>query len=101
MDLETQRIQSMLNEGIGWRGKETEVLTTRDGIAGDTLPSEPTAHSAREVMETGFASTIGIGFVVRDHNPLNGANLMIVNKHDQWCRERDKLHTLMIRAGSR
>ena len=61
--------------------EETEVLTTRDGVAGDTLPSEPTAHSAREVMETGLAGAIGVGFMVWDHDSFNRTNLAIVNEH--------------------
>ena len=61
--------------------EETEVLTTRNGVAGDTLPSEPTAHGAREVVETSLASTVGVGFMAWDHDSFNRTNLMIVNEH--------------------
>ena len=64
-------------------GEDTEVLTTRDGIASDTFPSEPAAHGAREVMETGLAGAVGVGFMVWDRDSFNRTNLTIVNEHDQ------------------
>jgi hypothetical protein len=79
-----------------------KTLTTRDGVASDALPSEPTAHSAREVVETGLAGAVGVSFVVRDHDPFNRTNLAMVNEHNQWPREHgEDPPTLMIRAGSR
>jgi hypothetical protein len=65
-----------------------KTLTTRDGVASDALPSEPTAHSAREVVETGLAGAVGVSFVVRDHDPFNRTNLAMVNEHNQWPREQ-------------
>lgn len=76
----TQRIQSRMGSKEAGRN---QTLTTRDGVAGDALPSEPTAHSAREVVETGLAGAVGVSFVVRDHDPFNRTNLAIVNEHDQ------------------
>jgi hypothetical protein len=32
-------------------------------------------------MEAGFAGAVGVGFVVRDHDSFNRANLTIVNEH--------------------
>lgn len=72
-----------------------EVLTARDGVAGDTLPSEPTAHSARKVVQTGLASAVGVGFVVWDHDSFNRTNLTIVNEHstvDGLEREKKRPH---------
>jgi len=88
--------------GVG-AGEEAKILTTRDGVAGDTLPSKPTAHGAREVMETGFAGAVGVGFMVWDHNSFNRTNLTNVNEHDQYntATKGRKSPTLMIRAGSR
>jgi hypothetical protein len=61
-----------LSEGMefGWGGRG-EGLTTCDGVAGDALPSEPTAHGAREVMETGLAGAVGVGFMVWDHDSFD------------------------------
>ena len=64
-------------------GEEAEVLTTRDGVAGDTLPSESTAHDAREVVEPGLAGAVGISLMVWDHDSFNRTNLTIMNEHDQ------------------
>lgn len=58
------------------------ILTTRDRVTGDALPSKPTTHSAREVVEAGLAGAVSIGFVVWDHDPFNRANLPIVNEND-------------------
>jgi len=63
--------------------KETGVLTARDSVAGDAFPSEPTAHSAREVMKTGLAGTVCVCFVVRDHDSFDRTNLTIATEYNQ------------------
>ena len=79
MDLGNQRIQSRTGSKEAGRN---QILTTRDSVAGDALPSEPTAHSAREVVETGLAGAVGVSFVVWDHDPFNRTNLAIVNERE-------------------
>jgi len=57
------------------RGHFAQEWTACDGIAGDTIPPEPTAHSAREVMETGLAGAVGVCFVVWDHDSFDRTNI--------------------------
>lgn len=76
-------VRSSEGTGVG----KSDVLTARDGVAGDTLPSKSTAHSAREVVETGFAGAVRVGFVFWDHDSFDRANLTIVNENNQWTRE--------------
>lgn len=92
-DLKKRRIQRQVG------GKEIEILTTRDGVTGDALPSESTAHSAREVVETSLAGTVGIGFVVQYPDSFNRTNL--TNQINDFIEGRYIPPTLMIRAGSR
>jgi hypothetical protein len=63
--------------------EEKDVLTARDGVARDTLPSEPTAHNAREVMETGLAGAVRVGFVIWDLDSFDRTNLIITNEPNQ------------------
>ena len=59
-----------------------EILTTCNSVARDALPSESTAHSPGEMMETGLAGAVGIGFVAWDFDSFDGTNLTITNECD-------------------
>ena len=56
------------------------ILTTCNSVARDALPSESTAHSPREMVETGLAGTVGVGFVAWNFDSFDGTNLTITNE---------------------